>query len=124
MANDSTDTGWQPITNIQGDGEHHAKGQIELARGTEQQPCCMCRAWEKDQKRLIEHFMSKGLEAQPDGSFITPIAKDIPGRKSLRLHPANMGFCRKQTMPTDDLATCDDFEAVRTMSELGSRIKR
>jgi len=83
----------------------------------------LCRSFEKSDRRLIEYFQSRGLTPMPDGSYETPIAKDFPGRKSLRIHPQNFGFCRRFSHPVDILATCPDFTQVRTASEMESRIK-
>jgi hypothetical protein len=123
MAIPQSDTGYRPIEIVGGDGEHSAVGQIEMATGHEERPCMICRSWEKDEKRLIGHLIHIGLEPRPDGKFVTPIVKDIPGRKSLIIDPKSWGFCRRQTIPTDCLATCEDFVAVRTTGELASRIK-
>lgn len=119
-----TDTGWKKIIATGGDGEHSASGKIEMVRGSESRPCMMCKSWEKDEKRLIQHLLSIGLEAQPDGCFVTPIAKDIPGRKSMRLDPKQFGFCRLESTVTQDLASCPSWQQVRLVDDLRSRIKR
>lgn len=111
-----SDTGWKKPTNVTG-GDEYARGDIELATGTEQRPCFMCRSFEKDERKLTEHLIAKGLEAGPDGKFITPIAKDIPGRKSLKIAPRDYGWCRKDTMPVDMLATCDKWQQKRTSND-------
>jgi len=116
------DTGWRPIKNIVGD-DNAATGQVEMATGLEQRPCIVCRSWEKDTKRLIEHFLANGLKPRPDGTFVTPIAQDIPGRKSMVINPPDWGYCKRELRPTDGLATCDAWTPVRTASELQSRIK-
>lgn len=117
------DTGWQPITNVTG-GEDFASGKVEMVRGNEERPCCMCRSWERDEKKLIEHLLSHGLVAREDGCFVTPIAKDIPGRKSLVLNPKQMGFCRLECRPTDDLASCERWTMVTRIEDLASRVRR
>lgn len=117
------DTGWKRLQIVGGDGDESAAGRVEMVKGNETRPCCLCRSWEKNKRRLVEHLMAHGLTPRPDGTFETPIAKDIPGRKSMILNPDNMGFCRRDVLPTDDLATCENWEAVRTASELESRIK-
>ena len=50
-------------------------------------------------------------------------AQDIPGRKSLRIIPSQWGYCNRNTHPVDMLATCEDWEQVRTSSEMASRIR-
>jgi hypothetical protein len=116
-------TCWQPVRIVGGDGDREAAGRIEMATGTEVNPCMICRSFEKDNRRLIQHFKAKGLTAAADGSFETPIAKDFAGRKSLKIFPDAWGFCRRNSYPVDMLATCPDFQQVRTNSELESRIK-
>jgi len=120
MADEDT---WRPITVVGGDGEHDAAGRIELATGTEKHPCMMCRSYEHDRKRLVDHLLANGLKPMPDGSFETPIVGDFKGRKSLRIHPDQYGYCRRFTMPVDMLATCPDWVQVRTASEMASRIR-
>jgi hypothetical protein len=117
------DTGWKPILVEGGDGAQYAKGRVEMVTGVETRPCLNCRSWEKDDRRLIEYFLAKGLTQLSDGTFETPIAKDVPGRKSLVIDPASWGFCRRQSIATDMLASCEDFQPVRTAAELQSRIK-
>lgn len=119
--NEKDDAGWRQIIGVSGSDET-ATGVVEPIRGTEAKPCVICRSWEKNEKKLIEHLKAKGLEVNPDGSFTTPIAKDIPGRVSLRIYPKRSGFCRLQTQVTEDLATCEHWEPVRFASELASRI--
>jgi hypothetical protein len=122
MAEDDT---WRPITVVGGDGERDAAGVIELASGTESRPCCMCRSWENVEKnRLIEHILSKGLKPNERGNFETPIAKDIPGRKSLELNPEVSGMCRRDVIVTDMLATCENWAPTKTLAEFQNRMRR
>lgn len=113
----------QGIKVVGGDGEQTATGKIEMATGIEQRPCVTCRSFVHDRDKLIRHLLRRGLTPDEDGIFQTPIAKDISGRKSLRLDPRTHGFCQKQTIVVDFLATCPDYRQVRTASELESRIK-
>lgn len=94
-----------------------------MATGKEDNPCLLCRSFEKSDRRLVEYFKSRGLTPLPDGSYETPVAKDFPGRKSLRIHPANFGWCRRDAIAVDMMATCAAFTQVRTASEMESRIK-
>lgn len=106
-----------------GDGDQAALGDIELATGMERNPCLLCRNFEKDKQKLIRHLMACKLEPDENGHFLTPIAKDFPGRKSLKINPNTFGFCRMDGIVVDMLGTCDSFTAVRTSGELESRIK-
>ena len=76
-----------------------------------------------DATRLKRHIIAKGLEVDPDGNFTTPIARDYPGRRSLKLNVHNFGWCRLRCEVVDLMATCPSFELVRTASELESRIR-
>ena len=118
-----TGTCWQRSVITGGDGVRTAESRIDLATGKEENPCFLCRSFEKSDRRLIEYFRSRGLTPLPDGSYETPIAKDFKGRKSLRIHPQNYGWCRRDAIATDILATCTAFQQVRTASEMESRIK-
>jgi hypothetical protein len=117
-------TCWQKIHVVGGDGNENAVGMVEMATGKEAQPCLMCRFWEKvETKRVVAHFLQKGLEAQPDGRFATPIVKDYPGRKSLLLDPKNFGFCRRDLIPADMQSTCGEWSPTKTVAELQSRLR-
>ena len=100
-----------------------ARGQIEMATGVEERPCCLCRSFEMDRPKLIRHLLRHKLTPNEDGTFTTPIVKDFPGRKSMVIDPKTYGWCRRDTIPVDMLATCAAFRPVRTSSELESRIK-
>jgi len=118
------DTGWNPIVGITGDGEQQAAGRVEMAKGLEPHPCFACRSWEHDRKRIIEHFMAHGLVPDVDGNFLTPIAKDFPGRRSLKLDPKDYGFCRLDCIATDMQATCKRWAPVKSPSDLQARVRR
>jgi len=122
MAKTVEDTGWKKIIPTAGDGDRAAGGRVEMVHGSETRPCYACRSWEKDERRLIQHLIARGLEVQPDGKFKTPIAKDIPGRKSLIIDPKRFGFCRFEGSVTEDETTCQNWTPVRTSGDLKSRI--
>lgn len=116
---------WRPIKLVGGDGQQEATGVVELATGTEQRPCLMCRSWENvDKKRLVEHILSKGLKPNERGKFETPIAKDFKGRKSLELDPEASGYCRRDGIVTDMLATCENWAPTKTLAEFQNRMRR
>lgn len=118
-------TCWQQIHIVGGDGDQTARGKIEMATGKETKPCLMCRKWENvETKRVVEHFLARGLEPQPNGTFKTPIAKDFPGRKSLVLDPTKFGFCRRDLMPTEDFATCDAWVPTKRLTDFQDRMTR
>lgn len=120
LANTTCFTG---IDIVGGDGDRAAAGTIELATGMEARPCLHCVAFEKDEKKLRNHLLAKGLTADAAGCFETPIAREFAGRKSLKIDPRSYGFCRAQGIPVDMLATCEQWTPVRTSSEFESRIK-
>jgi hypothetical protein len=122
---DASDDTWRPIELVGGDGQQDAAGRVELATGQEERPCLMCRSWENvDKKRLIEHILSKGLKPNERGNFETPIAKDFKGRKSLELDPNQSGYCRRDGIVTDMLATCENWKPTRTIAEFQQRMRR
>jgi hypothetical protein len=121
MAKTVTDTGWAPIIADAGNNDT-AVGHVEMTRGSEPHPCFCCRHWERDQQRIMQHFYAAGLVMCPDGRFETPIAKDIPGRKSLRINPASFGWCNHECRATQDEASCEDWTPVKTASELQARL--
>ena len=116
-------TCWQGIKITGGDGDRTAHGQIELANGMEERPCLTCTSFEKDTSRVIRHLLRHKLIADENGIFTTPIAKDFPGRISLKIDPRTVGFCRRDTIIVDMLATCSAYRCVRTASEFESRIR-
>lgn len=119
MATD--DTGWKKPDIIQApDG--NSKGVIVPATGLESRPCFTCRSWEKDARKLTQFFRAKGLRADAEGYYETPIVRDFKGRRSLRIHPRDFGYCRRQCMPTHMNATCPDWDATTTRSELQGKI--
>jgi hypothetical protein len=129
MADNPEDTGWQKPTDVVGSDEY-ARGRIELASGIEQRPCQTCKRWEKDTRKTIQHCMSlttaktpvrSRLVLLPNGNFETPIARDIPGRKSLQIDPTSYGWCRRDGMLTDMLATCENWAPVISREDLGRR---
>lgn len=83
----------------------------------------MCRRWmHAGSDKVIEHLLARGLEAQPDGKFKTPIAKDIPGRKSLVLDPKNYGFCDRDQILTESLATCPNWVPTKRLTDFQRRM--
>jgi hypothetical protein len=116
------DTGWKlpEIVNT----PEGPKGVIIPATGLEANPCMMCRSFEKDVRRLMQHFKSHGLTPDAAGYYETPIAKEIKGRKSLRIHPRDHGWCRRQGCVTNMRATCPDFVATATRAEMALKLGR
>lgn len=115
---------WQSIRVTGGDGDRAAEGVIDMATGLEQKPCMLCRHWKHDgAEKMAEHFLAHGLEAQPNGMFKTPIAKDFPGRKSLVLDPRNFGFCQRDALPTDMQATCERWQPTKDLVDFKRRMR-
>ena len=118
-------TCWQRIVIAGGDGDQTASGLIEMATGRESRPCLICRKWENvGSKRVVEYCQSRGLEVQSDGTFKTPIAKEFKGRVSLTIDPRSYGFCRRDQILTDALATCEGFSPTKLITELQDRMTR
>jgi hypothetical protein len=127
--NDGFDTGWTGIVpqNVEVDHENKlvtaTHGEVELATGQEERPCCMCKSFEDvDPAKLIRHVISKGLTPRPDGKFETPIAKDFRGRKSMVLDPKGAGMCRRDVIVVEGLATCENFSPTKSISDFQRRM--
>ena len=122
MANPTEDTGWKQAEEIV-TPSGQAAGRIVPATGLEQAPCFACASWEKDNKKLIQHFNAKGLEPDAEGCYETPIVRDFQGRRSLRVHPRDFGFCRRQCVVSHMNATCPDWTPTRTRNDLMGKIR-
>jgi hypothetical protein len=122
VADETNKNGDGPIQITGGDGEQSATGRVNLATGIEQRPCIMCRRFEKDQKRLVEHLLAKGLVPDGDGKFTTPIAKDFPGRKPMKIDPTEFGYCRRDGIITDMMATCEAWSPTKSIVDLKRKI--
>lgn len=115
------DTGWQrPDVSIQGGVP---TGTILPSTGIESKPCFMCRSFDKDNKKLMRHLDSKGLKADENGLYETPIARDFHGRRSMKIDPRNFGYCRRNDYVTDMRATCPDFDLTANRSDLQLKVK-
>jgi hypothetical protein len=129
MAKNPTDTGPRKIEIAGGDGDQYARGLVEQVTGMEQRPCMACRSFEKNDQKLLQLFLSHGFKLRPDGKLDSPTAlKD--GRVNMEprnildvLDPRSFGYCRKETRPVDQLATCDKWAPTKTASELAGRIQ-
>jgi len=120
--NNEKTTDWQKVRITGGDGDANAKGVIDLQKGIEGNPCFMCKSWEKDEKKLAQHFQTHGLTIEQNGAIQTPIVKDFPGRPSITLYLQNMGWCRREARPTEDAATCEAFRQVATREDMRFRM--
>lgn len=121
MAKPENDTGWQLPKIMQDAGE--VKGLIQPATGMEEKPCFTCRSWDKDTRKLMQFLNSRGLKADADGNYETPIVNDFKdGRRSIKVNPRDWGYCRNGCMPTHMNATCDVWVPVVSRSELQGKI--
>lgn len=116
--------GYQQVQGVHAGADGMPTGHIDLTRGTEMRPCLMCAAFEKDEKRLIEYLLAKGLKPDENGIFTTPIAKDFPGRQSLKMNPKQFGFCRSDGIATMDDATCAHWRPTTLISDLAAKVRR
>lgn len=122
MATNPTDTGWKQPNVVQGpDG---GKGVIVPATGLEHQPCMMCKSFEKNTKRLMQHLQAHGLRPNADGFYETPIAQEVAGRKSLKINPQDCGWCRNQGGVVHMNATCPEFKPTETREDLAAKLQR
>lgn len=112
------------LTGVVG-GDDYARGLVEPVTGLEQRPCCMCKSFEKNDARLRQHIASKKFMAiDADGTFYSVIDKDMPGRKGLKYNIRDFGWCRMQTIITDQLQTCELWSPTRSVSDLLRKIQR
>jgi hypothetical protein len=116
------DTGWKKPEIVK--DEAGAKGVIVPATGLEANPCMLCRSFEKDTRRMMQHFEANGLKPDAGGFYETPIAQDFKGRKSLRIHPQDCGWCRRHGFVVQDPQknTCPDFVCTATRAELALKL--
>lgn len=116
------DTGWKQPSVIQTpDGK--AKGLIQPATGLETKPCFTCKSWEKDNRKLIQYLVARGLKPDAEGHFETPIASDFPGRKSMRIHPRDYGYCRRNCYPSAMNASCSGWQPTLFVNDLALKVK-
>jgi hypothetical protein len=104
-------------------------GAVDMVTGLEERPCCMCKSFEdSDPDKLIRHIISKGLRPRPDGKFESPIQDDFKSsgqvRANLVLDPKGAGYCRRDTIVVEGLATCPAWQPTRTISEFQQRMLR
>jgi len=129
MADNPSDTGAKKIEIVGGDGDEYARGLVEPVTGMEPHPCMVCRSFEKDDQKLLQLFLSHGFKLRTDGKLDSPTALrdgrvNMPARNLLDvIDPRSFGYCRKQTIPVDQLATCKDWKPTKTASELAGRIR-
>jgi hypothetical protein len=121
MTKPTDDTGWQKPLIITGERPH---AELALPTGVEEKPCMACKSWEKDEKKLIQFLLSKGMTTNERGKYIVAvIAKEFPDRKQIEIDVKDFGYCRFGCMPTHMYATCDDWKEIITRGDLASRIR-
>lgn len=119
MATD--DTGWrkaQLVTDSEG-----PKGLISMPTEMQQKPCFMCRSFENDNTKLVQHLLAKGLERNAEGKYITPIVQDFDGRKSLEIDPLDYGWCRGDGIVTAMAATCASWAMTEKREDMIAKLK-
>lgn len=113
---------WQAPSVIQ--TETGPKGVISSPMGSEEKPCFTCAKWVKDNRRLVQHFIARGLRADENGHFETPIVQDFhDGRRSMKVDPKDWGWCPKLVMPTHMLATCEFWQETNLVREIARKIR-
>lgn len=132
MAKTVEDTGLQqirPVADVvDAKGEElGAYGSVDMVRGDEVRPCYMCKSFEDvDQNRIIQHIMAKGLRPRPDGKFESPIQDDFKNEKraNMVLDPKGCGYCRKDGIVVEGLATCENWAPTITISDFQQRMSK
>jgi len=101
------------------------KGVISSPTGMEEKPCFTCSKWLKDNRKLIQHLRAKGLRADSNGIFTTPIVSDFKdGRQSMEVDPKDYGWCPKNCYVSHMLATCEFWQPTTLSGELAGKIRR
>lgn len=132
MADKIEDTGLQHIRPVAEVVDAQGKdvgayGAVDMVRGDEVRPCYMCKNYEDvDKNRLIGHIMSKGLRPREDGKFESPIQDDFKNEKraNMVLDPKGCGFCRKDGIVVEGLATCEAWAPTITLSDFQQRMRK
>ena len=123
MADETTSYGGTPqIVRDPSDGQ--LKGLVQIAQGTEPEPCYLCRSFEKDNRKLIQHFVAHGLKPDENGLFETPLAQEVKGRRSLKIDPNDYGYCRKNCYTTAMTSHCPSWRLTKFREEMMRKIAR
>jgi hypothetical protein len=102
-----------------------AKGVITSEIGTEDKPCFTCSDWDKDNRKLMQFLTARGLKADENGVFETPIVQDFhDGRRSMKIDLRDWGYCQTLGMPTHMLAgmQCLHWRRVMLIRDLKGKI--
>ena len=123
MAKETDDTGWRAPEIIE--SANGPTGVIQMATGLEATPCCMCKQWHKDTRKLEQFIRKRGLTPDAEGryEFRTP---DLPNRESIKIKLEDWGFCLTLGMPTHMNAGkgCEYWKPDETRADLMKKIKR
>lgn len=131
MAKPLHDTGWQKIVpqaeviDTRTGEDVSAYGAVEMVSGLESKPCCMCKSFDgASEEKVVRHLIARGLKPRLDGKFETPIAKDFKGRVSMVLDPKGSGYCMRDSIIVEGLASCDEWKPTITISDFQRRMLR
>jgi hypothetical protein len=116
------DTGWRAPSIVADGGA--PKGLIQMPSATQAKPCYLCKSFENDRAKLIQHLLSKGLVPDEAGVFTTPIVQDFDGRKSLEINPDDYGFCRRDCIVVAMNATCANWELTRFREDMIAKLRK
>lgn len=115
----------KPVDEIDWQRPQIVGGQAVLSNptGTEEKPCMTCKSWEKDERKLIEYLVAKGMRAKPNGCYdMAVIAGDLPGRRQMEVNPKDFGYCRSLCMPTHMMATCDNWKPTLFREDMAAKL--
>jgi hypothetical protein len=102
-------------------------GALAPVTFTEKKPCLLCRWWQRDASKLIQHAKAHGLDIiDADGPVLSPpAAKDLPTRKPLRIPVKDFGLCLRNSSECEVshcIATCEHWQLAATRRELAMKL--
>jgi hypothetical protein len=133
MAKTIDDTGFQKIVpqaevvDTRTGKDLGAYGAVEMVNGKEEAPCCMCKSFEDtDPAKLVRFVVARGLTMRADGKLDMPIKNDFKKEKRANMvfDPKGSGLCRRDVIPVEALATCENWQPTRTISEFQQRFRK
>ena len=99
-------------------------GIIKMATGLEKKPCCTCKHWHKDTRKLEQFLRSRKLTPDAEGRYEVRIP-ELPERQSMKVDLKDWGFCLTLAIPThmNAGARCPHWKPTVTRQDLEGKIR-